>query len=322
MTDDPVLTDDEKSALLDGVSTGAVEVLTGGSQSYADVRDFEIGARSRIKRNSYPRLQVLNEQLADRLKKHTETSLQCEVAITAGDIVVRPYSELCARVPPLTAITVFQALPLDGQGVIAVEAETVNQIVEAFFGGRGNDPATKSGDTFSQGELSICRLFANAVLSMLQEVWESFTEIAPESVSTEIGMELVDIAADTDRVIGIRFDMTFENAAGSFNLLLPISMLRPLLPVFEGQKGERDAVEDARWERVIRSHLPETTVRLTGCVASIDLPLVALTGLKPGDVLSIDNPRDATIVAGNVPVVSGRFGVHAGRNAVETSGWV
>lgn len=318
---EPVLTDDEKSALLDGVSSGAIEVLTGGTQKYAEVREFEFGTRSRIKSNSFPRLQVLNEQLADRLKKHTETSLQCEVLLTPGEIVVRPYSELCAEVAPLSAVTVFKALPLEGLGGIVIEAETINQLVEAFFGGRGNDTPKKSGDTFSPGELSMCRLFSNAVLSMLQDVWESFTEIAPESVSTEIGMDLVDVAADTDRVLAVRFELDFESSQGGFELLLPVNMLRPLLPIFEGQKGERDLAEDARWERVIRSHLPDAEVRLTGRVGRICLPLAALNGLKTGDVLTIDNPREATVVAGEVPVVVGRYGVHAGQNAIETTGW-
>lgn len=318
---DPVLTDDEKSALLDGVSSGAVEVLTGGEQKYADVRVFEVSPRSRIKRNSFPRLQVLNEQLADRLKKHTETSLQCPVSITAGDIVVRPYSELCAQASELCAVTVFKALPLDGQGGVVVDAEAINQLVEAFFGGQGNDPVAKNSETFSPGELSVCRLFSSAVMSMLQDVWESFTEIAPESLGTEIGMDLVDIAADTDRVISIRFNMVFENSEGGFELLLPVSMLQPLLPVFEGQKGERDLAEDTRWEQVIRSHLPDANVRLTGCVGKLRMPLAALSGLQPGDVLSIENPRSATVVAGEVPVVLGKYGVHAGRNAVETTCW-
>ena len=43
--------------------------------------------------------------------------------------------------------------------------------------------------------------------------------------------------------------MKFQSSEGRFELLLPMSMLSSLLPVFEGQKGERDAAEDARWER-------------------------------------------------------------------------
>lgn len=319
--EDAVLTDAEKEALLDGVASGAIEVLTGGEQGYAEVRPFSISPRSRLRRNSFPRLQVLNEQLADRLKKHAETSLQCEVSISSGLIRVQPYSEICAAVDGLSAITVFKAPPLEGLGGILVDAESINQLVEAFFGGNGADAPPKTAEAFSPGELSICRIFCGALLSMLQDVWESFIELAPEAVGLEVGMDLVDIAADTDRVISIEFAMEFASASGRFELLFPVNMLLPLLPIFEGQKGERDAAEDARWERCLRAHLPDTRVRLTGSVGKIRLPLKRLRGLETGDVVNIENPSEATIVAGDVPVIHGRFGVHAGQNAVEAERW-
>ena len=106
-----------------------------------------------------------------------------------------------------------------------------------------------------------------------------------------------------------------------FSCCSPVNMLKPLLPIFEGQKGDRDAAEDARWERCLRAHLPDATVRLTGCVGKIRLPLRHLRGLAPGDIVTIDDPSLATVVAGEVPVVHGRFGVHAGKNAVETERW-
>ena len=45
---DPVITDDEKDALLDGVATGEVEVQSFDGPRYAEVNDFVIPARSRI----------------------------------------------------------------------------------------------------------------------------------------------------------------------------------------------------------------------------------------------------------------------------------
>lgn len=318
---EPVLSEEEKKALLDGVSSGAVEVLTGGEQQYASVRQFEVNPRSRIKRNSFPRLQVLNEQLADRMKKHSETSLQCEVTVEPAEMTVRPYSEICARYKDLVAVTSFSAAPLEGRGGVVVDAEAIHQIVEGFFGGQGKEPAGEKGDGFSAGEVSVCRLFASAVVTTLGEAWESCVEMSPEIGQTEIGMDLVDIAADSDRVLTIPFALRFAQSEGRFELLLPMNMLANLLPIFEGQKGERDAAEDARWERVIRAHLPDTRIRLTGNVGRIRVPLATLNGVKSGDILRIENPRSATVVAGDVPVVVGNYGVHAGQNAVETTAW-
>ena len=66
---DPVLTDEEKGALLDGMSSGEVEVHSTSGKTYAGVKPFEVGPRSRIVTNSYPRLQGLNRQFASRADK-------------------------------------------------------------------------------------------------------------------------------------------------------------------------------------------------------------------------------------------------------------
>lgn len=319
---EPVLTDDEKNALLDGVSSGAIEVHSGDGQKYADVQPFEVGPHARIRKNSYPRLQVLNQQLANRVANYCGSALNCEVTITPDPVSIRSYGDHCGRFPDLSAVTVFEAAPLEGPGLIVLEASAINELVEAFFGGTGNDSATKSSDTFSAGELAVCRLFSNAILSMIQEVWEPIVAITADRKSTEIGTDLVEGIGDSDTVIGSRFEMNFGETNTAFSLLLPLTMIGPLVPVFDGQKRERDAAEDARWEKAIRQSLPDAVVQLDAVVGKAQLPLGSIAGLQPGDVIKIEDPRNAIVLAGNVQVLQGRFGVIAGRNAIETTGWI
>lgn len=319
---EPVLTDDEKNALLDGVSSGAIEVHSGDGQKYADVKPFEVGPHARIRKNSYPRLQVLNQQLATRVINYCGSVLNCEVTIVPDPVSIRSYGDHCGRFPDLSAVTVFEAAPLEGPGLIVLEASAINELVEAFFGGAGNDSATKSSDTFSAGELAVCRLFSNAILSMIQEVWEPIIEITADRKSTEIGTDLVEGIGDSDTVIGSRFEMKFGETSAAFWLLLPLAMIGPLVPVFDGQKRERDAAEDARWEKAIKKSLPDAVVQLDAVVAKAQLPLGAIAGLQPGDIIKIEDPRNAVVFAGHVEVLQGRFGVLAGRNAVEATGWI
>ena len=72
---DPVLTDEEKGALLEGMSSGEVEVHSNKGPSYATVTPFDIGPSSIISTNSYPRLQSLNRQFAGRISKQVEALL-------------------------------------------------------------------------------------------------------------------------------------------------------------------------------------------------------------------------------------------------------
>jgi flagellar motor switch protein FliM len=51
-------------------------------------------------------------------------------------------------------------------------------------------------------------------------------------------------------------------------------------------------------------------------LAEAQVNLGELVRLKPGDVLPIEAPAEATVLAGEIPVLSGRFGVSRGRNAI------
>jgi len=148
-----VLTDEEKSALLDGVASGAVEVHTAGGQKYADVQPFEIPAASRIRSNSYPQLQALNQQLAEKLSKTIETSLHCEVATIAEPLAVTSFGRFCAGFTQPPAVVAFGAPPLEGRGLVVIDAIAVARLVEGFFGGGGNASSSATVVAFTPGEI-------------------------------------------------------------------------------------------------------------------------------------------------------------------------
>ena len=52
------------------------------------------------------------------------------------------------------------------------------------------------------------------------------------------------------------------------------------------------------------------------------MKLGSLIDLAPGDVIDIDDPHRATLMAKHVPLIGGRFGVHRGQNAIEATDWL
>jgi flagellar motor switch protein FliM len=319
---DKVLTEEETEALLGGVASGAVEVSSGEGVRYADVKPYEFGAHARIKSNSYPRLKVLNQQLANLVQNFCSSTLNCAVEITPQPVSVRTFSDHSGKMAQVSAVTTFQARPLEGHGLIILEAPAISQLVEAFFGGAQSEAKKNTSGAFTPGELAVCRLFSDSLLAMMQKTWEPLIDMKLERDSTEVGTDLIDDIGATDLVIGNRFEMNFVGSNAAFSLLLPANLIRPLIPVLDGQKRERDAAEDARWDKAIRKQLLDADVRLNGNVGAARLRLGDLIGIQPGKVINISNPRSATVVAGDVPVISGTFGIHAGHNAIETKAWL
>lgn len=319
---DKVLTDDEKDALLDGVATGEVEVQSTAGPLYAEVKPFEIPARSRLVSNSFPRLQRLNHRVASRASRLAEQLVSTETEITPSAIESCQYGEFSERDSRLSLLIEYSAKPLEGSALIVLNSELVGQIVEAFYGGLDNESLREASEFFTRGEISVASLFAKHVFQTIGDVWQPIMATEHKQVATHQNSDIVEGFDTGDRVICAEFEMSFLKHQQTFHIVWPVSMLAPLLPVFEGQKRERDPAQDALWERSMRSRLTDSVVGISSRVGNSRMTLGAVAELAPGDVIDIDNPRMSTVFVKHVPVLEGRFGVHEGKYAIEATDWL
>ncbi|MDJ0699975.1 MAG: FliM/FliN family flagellar motor switch protein [Woeseiaceae bacterium] len=319
---DPVLSDDEKDALLDGMSNGEVEVQTGNGSQYADVREFDIGPRSRIVSLSYPRLQTVNQQFANRFGKQVEQMLNAETEIAFDHLDSCTFSDFCERASGLTLLYEFTAEPLEGSAFVHLDAQMVGHVVETFFGGTGNDSGREAESYFTAGEVSVANRFGGALVESLADVWQSLMDITTVHSTTHQGPDAIENVDAGDGVIASRFRVTIEGREESFDIVWPLATVAPLVPVFEGQKRERDPDEDARWGKALRERVTNSTINLSSRVGRTRMTLGEVAELRPGAVIDISNPQRGTVFANDIAVLEGRFGVHDGRYAIEAGNWL
>ncbi len=319
---DPVLTDDEKGALLDGISSGEVEVHSSTGPEYAAVAEFEVGPRSRIVTNSYPRLQSLNRQFASRVGKQIELLLNAESNVIFNRVRTCAYSEVCEVGNGLSMVLEFAPKPLEGSALIVLSDVAVEMLVETFYGGLGNESEHQQAEFFTPGEISVATLFGSSVLAVLAEVWQPLAEFAPEMIGAHLSTGVISCIDATDGVIGSEFEFTVGDKVEKFELILPLTTVAPLVPVFDGQKRERDAVKDARWRSALSARVIDSIVQISSAVGRTQMPLRTVAALCPGDIFPIGNPQECTISAATVPILAARFGVQDGHYAVEASKWL
>ncbi len=321
-TTDPVITDDEKDALLDGIATGEVEVHSNNGPSYAEVTPFEVGPRSRLITDSYPRLQGLNRLFASRIDKHVEQLLNVESSVSFDSVQSCTYSDFAEQDRSLSLLFEFAPKPLQGSALISLDSVAVEMLVETFYGGGGGDRIRQDAEFFSPGEITVATLFCNAVLSVTKEVWQPLIELESELLRSHLSTSVIGCIDGADPIINAEFKLTVGDIEHPFHILWPMSVVGPLLPVFEGQKQERDTANDARWQRSLRARIVDSVINISSDVGRTEMTLGEAAELVPGDVISISNPRNSIISAQEVPILEGRFGVHDGRYAVETTRWL
>jgi len=319
---DPVLSDEEKDALLDGLSSGEVEVHSALGPSYASVTDFEVGPRSRIVTNSFPRMQSLNRQFATRMGKQAEQLLNAECAMSFVQVEKTAYSEYCESADGLSLVVEFTPEPLAGTALIHLNADLVETVVETFFGGVGNDSERAETDFFTPGEVKVAALFCQVVLATTSEVWQPLQDLSMTVSATHLSSGIIDSIDGADLVIVAEFEVEIANKKQSFHIVWPVRTVSPLIPVFEGQKRERDSAQDAYWESTLRSRIVDSVISISSSVAQTSMTLGEVADLVPGDIIDICNPRRGTLFARRVAILEGRFGVQDGRYAIEATNWL
>lgn len=319
---DQVLTENEVDALLDGVESGEIEVQSADGPRYASVKAFEIPRRSHIQSERFPVLELLNARFAESLRIRSQQLLHCDLDLVCSQTTSASFGDVRHDFGDALVAVEFEAAPLNGRGAILFEADLVHQLVEVFFGGNGGEPKESAINGFTVGELRVISAYSKIFLKTLKETWESIQTIDPVQQKMESSIQLVDIADDTHSTIKCTFELSFDDHSGALHMLLPFAMVKGLMPVFTDTDRKEDPQQDEEWAELIRTGLADVAVNLSTNVGYADMTLRDLISLEPGDIIDINNPSVATILVQDVALLEGRFGVHAGQNAVETTRWL
>ena len=320
--DGNVLSDDEVGALLNGVSTGEVEISSSSGRQFAAVADFAVPARSRLNSKRLPNLDKLIERLAERIRIQVREKLQCRVAVTPGESCELPFESAEERnLEPVMAVQ-FSAAPLPGHGALLIEPELVAHLVESYFGGSTGAKAVTRGEGFTAGERRVTDQFVALVLESLEALWQPLQEIKPVVVKVEPSVHLLELAGEADLVVRSSLEFAFADSDSALHLFLPSKTIDASLPYLRGVDRKDDPAKDRLWRETIRSGLHNVNVGVEAMVGDVTMSLAELTRLQPGDVISIANPREAILRAQGTSLMQARFGVHAGRNAVEATAWL
>ncbi|NNC76722.1 MAG: hypothetical protein HKN77_02095 [Woeseiaceae bacterium] len=319
---DQVLTDEEKDALVEGVASGDVEVQTGDGVKYATVDNYVISQRNHIVTNSFPRLQNLNRKFAGGAAKSASALLNDKVEIGSGELRTSTWGEFCESRSDVALVYEFTAKPLEGSAVFDIQSDAVRHIVETFYGGSRENPPRHEIEGFTRGESNVVSLFCTELLKRMTETWQSLIVLDAEESGVYQSTDVVEIIDNSETVVCSEFTLVFGDEEHRIHLVWPVSMLASLLPVLEGAKRERDAAEDARWEKVIRARIPEALVDVSSRIGNAQMTLRQVAQLEAGDIIDLENPRTGTVFARHVPVLEGRFGVHDGCYAIEATRWL
>jgi flagellar motor switch protein FliM len=110
-----------------------------------------------------------------------------------------------------------------------------------------------------------------------------------------------------------------EGGGGELHVSIPYSMLEPIREQLDAGVQSDRIEKDEGWTRAMRKQLQDAEVELSSAIARRQISLRELSRLRVGDVIPIELARDVHLLVEQMPLFSGEFGIHNGKNAIKVT---
>ncbi|MDE2306303.1 MAG: FliM/FliN family flagellar motor switch protein [Gammaproteobacteria bacterium] len=297
------ISDEEVSALLE----------KGGSAS--GPRPFDLSTR-RISHTELPVLDQVCKAFAERASTGLAAMVNRAVGVRFEGVQRTKAVDVLATLPSPSAIAVLAGKPLAGESFLGVEPSLLLALLDGFFGGSGRVIADPQA-AIAPAAQRFLGLTARSLAVELKAAWQQAAPVEFEFARIESNPRLLDFGDPLDSVLVARFGVEFAAHAGSLHWYVPEAALAPVRAALAADSGRTPAPGGVPWTPVIAAALQVADLETRAILAEARISLGELVRLAPGDVIPVDAPSQVRLLAGDVPLYQGRFGLSRGRNAIK-----
>jgi flagellar motor switch protein FliM len=313
MSEKKVLEQAEIDALIHGVDTGAVD--TKPTSAPGEVRSFDFNAQLNALNSRMPLLAVIHERFARLSRTSFYSLLRRNAEISITPVQCRKFGDYLPTLTPPVSLNLVKFNPLRGTALVVLDPQLVFAVVDNFFGGSGRQ-AQIEGREFTATEQRIIHMILRNVFADLREAWSHIASVELEYLQSESNPQFAQILAPTEPVVTLCSHIELEGGGGALQVVMPYAMLEPLRELLEGMTAER-VEKDERWQGQLREEVEDAEVELRTLLGHSSVTLADLLNLKPGDVLPCDFSGRVTLLADDVPLFRGSFGLSRGQQAIK-----
>jgi flagellar motor switch protein FliM len=296
------------------ISEEEVSALLEGNAS-SNVRPYDLTSQ-RVNRTQLPMLEIVCKSFAEKMSLALSTLVGRDATVQFSALDSARAAELQAALPVPASLAVVRLKPLPGNAFVSVDPALLLTLLDGFFGGSGratSDAQAAIAPAAQRFQAMILRSFAAG----LTAAWAPVAPLELEIVKQETNPRLMQLGAPQDLMLALRFSVEFGAQAGRIDWLVPEALLAPVREALASETGNTQIRKHEPWGPVLGTALQEAQLETRAILAQAQISLGELVRLAPGDIIPIETPQHAILLAGAVPLYRGRFGVSQGRNSLK-----
>ena len=314
MSSEKILDQAEIDALIHGVDSGAVSPEAPPRPD--EVRAYDFNNQMRIVRGRMPTLEMINERFARLFRVSLYNLLRRSPEISVAPVSIKKFSEYVHTLHVPTNLNLVKINPFRGTALIMLDPKLVFAVVDSFFGGTGRH-AKIEGRDFTATEQRIIHMLLRNVFADLHEAWVHVSNIDVEYIQSEINPHFANIVSPSEIVVITSFHVDLDGVGGELHVTMPYAMIEPLREVLDSGMASDRVDKDERWMHTLREEIEDAEVELSTLLGRTNITLAELLNLKPGDILSCDFTGKVLVLAEDVPMFRGSFGLSRGQQAIK-----
>ncbi|MGD9705396.1 MAG: flagellar motor switch protein FliM [Acidimicrobiia bacterium] len=268
----------------------------GSTRRRGEPRPFDFRRPSKLSREHVRTMQIVQETFARGLATMLSSTLRSVSTVSIRSIEQHTYDEYVREVPNPTLLNILSLAPLSGAAILQLPLEVAFCAVELLLGGKGY--AEQPARPFTELELQLTRGIIERALPELRYAFEPVVATEPKVMSQESNPQFAQIAAPTDMVIVVSFDIKIESVSGVASLCIPFSSLQPHLEALSATSlyAAQTLGNAAENRALLTEHLSAAPVEISARFRPVVITSGDILALRVGDVVQLGHPVDLPLM--------------------------
>lgn len=291
----------------------AVATVRGGTtrRPRGEPRPFDFRRQNKLSREHVRTMQIVQETFARGLSTLLASQLRSVCQVSIRSIDQRSYDEYVRELPNPTFLTLLSLSPLSGAAIFQLPLDVTFCAIELLLGGKGT-AGPQPNRPLSDLELQLMRDIVEQAMPELRYAFEPVVATEPKIMSQESNPQYAQIAAPTDMVIVVEYDLKVDAVAGVATLCIPFSSLQPHLEALSATSlYSGNASVNAEESRLrLSKHLQATPIEVSAQFRQVEMSACDIVRLAVGDVVPLSHPvnEPLTLTVDDIPAFEARIG--------------
>ncbi len=315
MSQEEVLSGEELDALMESVSNGDVPLEENGGDS----THFDFSSRTQMLLVQMPALRTIADKQALELLQVLEEQFKIPLRVTASDTELMSMSEAWVTMDSPSAITLLDYPNMKHTAVLSISGALLSFFLDHYFGGgaMGGKICPKTHQALTPTERRMNNMLVEHFLTTQKTAWLEYMELEGAVITTETNPDFLATGSPDQMVIAFNYTVGMGDWESKMTWLVPYAALEPIRSRLSHAILKEGEGYVKNWEQHLRREMDEVSLTVSGVLATAEVSISRIMGLKVGDVLPIKMSEGTLLYAECTPIAHGEHGAINGSKSVK-----